>query len=146
MAIGGYKVSFEEDLSAALSADRRTADVPVKVNGKTYTIHYTALLGTEWAEETDKHPVRLNAAIDRHYGYNIRSLVLSLTKDRGRLSFEGETVEVSPEQWDLLFKALDGRGIGDLADALIRMHERPIEETIAALKKASGVVSKKKSR
>lgn len=150
-------MSFEDDLKAEREAPIKFTDVQVELNGTLHTFRFLQLSGPEWAAETDYHPARatlpdeqtpdrpLIPLVDQRYGYNIRSLCMSVAKKTGR-RVEGEKlVELTPQQWDDLYRAIPGSTKAAIDDAIWTLNEAEPTDRILSLKKASAAASAKSS-
>lgn len=103
------------------------------------TLRFTRMSGAEWAEITARCPVRLDAAIDRQYGYNMHAVCkLAAPMSGGRL--EGETVvplivDDKVNEWTDLFNAISGHEFGIIVDAIYELNEYAPAAHVAQLKK-----------
>jgi hypothetical protein len=129
-------MSFDDDLETALNAEPDWTTVDVTLGGKLHTFRFDRMVGTLWAAETDKHPVRPGVLMDMRYGYNLRTLTQVVAPITGR-RVERDTLEkLSDEQWAKLFKALPGAHLERIADALFKLNEYLPALEVEAAKKA----------
>lgn len=144
--------TFEEDLAAAQAPEDNHIDVLVLINSNPYLLRFRPMDGMEWAAETDLHPPRPNVAIDRAYGYNIRSLTKGAAPQSGVLVVDGEErkLRVDPpvqrkrgekapervDEWGALFKALSGHDFKRITDAIWSLNEYLPEKAVEAAGKA----------
>lgn len=135
----GVEMSFADDLKAALTTERDTADVPFTLNGNEYVLRFTQMDPWEWAEEADRHPARSNVQLDRSFGYNLRTLVRAVAPRCGVLLVDGEPVAV--EDWDNLFKAMSPSAVQRMCSAVFGLHEADaIDAVVKSAKKLRSTV------
>lgn len=140
-------MTFEDDLKAAREAPIEHTDVAYTLNGTLYTARFLQLSGMEWAAEADNHPARPGVLIDARYGYNLRSLCRAIAKKTGRRVDGDPTdenvklVELTPEQWDDLYRALPGSTVQSFDDAIWALNEAIPAREVEAAKKAFAATS-----
>lgn len=135
-------MSFEDDLKAAREAPIEYEDVPIELNGHLYTFRFLQLSGPEWAAESDLHPARPGVLLDTKVtGYNLRTLCMAVAKKTGR-RIEGNPddadvtlVELTPEEWDDLYRAIPGNAKVRIDDAIWSLNEARPQARVDALKK-----------
>lgn len=128
-------MSFEDDLKAEFEAEKPTHDIDVSLNGALYTLRFTQMDALTWAAATDMHPARPGVLLDMRYGYNLRPLSLLVAAKTGQRVDGEKLVDLTPDQWTNLFKALPGASVMRIGDALFDLNEIAPAEAIAALKK-----------
>jgi hypothetical protein len=102
------------------------------------TLRFTRLDGEKWSNITAAHPMRIDVALDRNYGYNFDAVSKSAAILSGvRLSDDGEE-ELTPEQWERLFKRLSGHDFRQIIDAVWTLNEYAPSQHIEALVKGFG--------
>lgn len=134
-------MSFDDDLDAQLSADKDTRDVDVVLNGKLVTFRFVQMDALEWAAATDMFPARPKVLLDMRYGYNLRGLTPLAAARSGKRVDGDKLVELTPEQWEKLFKALPGAHVMRIGDSLFDLNEYSPGEAVVALKKELADVS-----
>lgn len=138
-------MTFEDDLKAEFEAPKPTKDVDVKLNGKLYTFRFELMDSVEWASATDRAPARPGVLLDMRFGYNLRALVPLVAPMSGKRVDGDELVDLTPDQWRNLFKALPGASVMRIGDTLFDLNEYEPGEAVKELKKASAVEPKKNS-
>lgn len=108
------------------------------------TLRFTRLSGVEWAEITARCPMRLDAPIDRQYGYNMHSACkLAAPVSGGRLE-DGVVVplEVTDQvnEWQILFDTISGHEFSIIVDAIYELNEYEPAARITQLKKESATL------
>ena len=109
------------------------------------TLRFSRLSGPAWAEITARCPVRLDAAIDRRYGYNMHA-VCRLAAPMCGVRVEGEELvplEVVPasagvpavDEWADLFDTISGHEFGLIMDAVYELNEYEPAQRIAQMGK-----------
>ena len=109
------------------------------------TLRFTRMSGDEWAEITARCPVRLDAAIDRQYGYNVHG-VCKLAAPLCGVRVDGD--ELVPlvvsaaaqgvpavDEWADLFDTISGHEFGLIVDAIYELNEYEPASRVAQLKK-----------
>lgn len=134
-------MSFEDDIRAEFEAEKPYHDVSVKLNGNLHTFRFTQMDGLQWASATDMHPARPGVLLDMRFGYNLRPLSLLVAAQTGKRIDGDKFVDLTPDQWTNLFKALPGASVMRIGDALFELNEYGPGEAIEALKKASAAES-----
>lgn len=125
-------MTFSEDLAAAKAAPKDTREVSVVVNGKLATLRFEPLLGDAWAEITGRCPVRLDAPIDRNYGYNMHAVCKLAAPLSGALVGEDTLTD---EDWADLFAVLSGHELTLIIDAVYDLNEYSPAQRIGTIKK-----------
>jgi hypothetical protein len=106
---------------------------------------FERLPGDLWADITARNPMRVDAVIDREFGYNVDGATFSAClAERGghafawRLEDDGSTAKLTDEQWQaLLFGgALSGHDVGNIRDAVFNLNEWWPQQKLEAAKKA----------
>lgn len=99
------------------------------------TLKFTRIDGEVWARLTSAYPMRLDVALDRHYGYNYDAVTKAAALQSGvRLDDDGEH-ELTDEQWVRLFKLLSGHDVQAVRDAVWTLNEYEPSQHIEALVK-----------
>jgi hypothetical protein len=136
-------VGFLEDIAAAKAAPKETsAPVAVIVNGTLYELVFERADGDVWAECVSRHPVRVDAVIDRRYGYNFNAVVLEMAPRTGRLA---DGTAIPAEAWADLIPSLAGAEIAAVTDAIWALNEWNPAQEIEKAKKALKAGSRRKS-
>lgn len=99
------------------------------------TLRFTRLSGVEWAELTARCPVRLDAAIDRQYGYNMHAVCRLAAPLSGGILVEGEVNSLSDSEWVDLFETVSGFEFNRIVDAIYELNEYEPAMRVSALKK-----------
>lgn len=142
-------MGFSEDLEAAKTAERKTAEEDVLLNGNLYTVRFVQMDGLDWAAETDRHPARPGVLIDLRYGYNLRSLVKAVAPLTGTVLKDGEEVQlrvdpVDPknpsdpnrvDEWRDFLKAISGAAVLRLGSVIWALNQWDPDNAIDAAKK-----------
>lgn len=129
-------MSFEDDIKAEFEAPKPTADLTVKLNGNLHTFRFTRMPSDEWLQACDMFPARPGIQFDLRFGYNLRAL-MPVVAARTAKRVEGDTlVDLTPDQWTNMFKALAGGIVGKFGDVIFKLNEYDAMEEVAALKKA----------
>ena len=99
------------------------------------TLKFTRLDGQKWALLTSANPMRVDVALDRHYGYNYDNVTGLAARASGvRVDDDGEH-ELTPEQWDRLLRVLSGHDVQVIRDAVWTLNEYEPSQHIEALVK-----------
>lgn len=109
------------------------------------TLRFSRMPGDQWAEITARCPVRLDAAIDRQYGYNMHG-VCRLAAPLCGVRVDGDEelpLEVIPasagvpavNEWDDLFDTISGHEFGLIVDAIYELNEYEPAQRVAQMKK-----------
>lgn len=99
------------------------------------TLRFTRLSGDKWAEITARCPLRLDAPIDRQYGYNMHA-VCKLAAPLSGVRVDGaETEPLETAEWVDLFDITSGHEFGLIVDAIYELNEYEPAQRVAALKK-----------
>jgi hypothetical protein len=138
-------MTFEDDLKAEFEAPPSTEDVEVLLKGTVYKFRFTQMDGYEWASACDQAPPRITVALDRYFNYNIRTVTLIAAPLSGKRVDGDELVDLTPDQWRNLLKALPGESFQRISDALFKLNQIAPAEAVEEAKKASTVEPKKNS-
>ena len=99
------------------------------------TLKFTRLDGQKWALLTSANPMRVDVALDRHYGYNYDTVTGLAARASGvRVDDDGEH-PLTPEQWDRLMRVLSGHDVQVIRDAVWTLNEYEPSQHIEALVK-----------
>jgi hypothetical protein len=102
------------------------------------TLKFTRLEGQIWALLTSAFPMRIDVALDRHYGYDYDAVTEAAARRSGvRVDDDGEH-PLTDEQWQRLWKILSGHDVGQIRDAVWTLNEYEPEQHIDALVKDFG--------
>jgi hypothetical protein len=134
-------MSFEDDLKAEFEAEKPHRNVDVKLNDKLYTLRFTVMDGIEWTAAGDMFPPRPGVLLDTRYGYNLRPLTLFVASKTGQRVDGEKLTDLTPDQWSNLFKALPGKSVSRIGDALFDLNEYTPGAEVEALKKARAAES-----
>jgi hypothetical protein len=138
-------MSFVDDLRAEFEAPRAFVDVPVKLNKQLHTFRFFRMNPDEWLAACDMFPARIGIEMDMRFGYNLRGLTPVVAAQTGKRVEGDDLIDLTPDQWSNLFKALAGGVVGKIGDAIFHLNEiGPTEEIAdlqATLKKVLAVVS-----
>lgn len=145
-------MGFSEDLAAGKTKTAAHEDVDVLINGTAHTLRFHMADGLAWADAVDHAPLRMDVALDRVYGYNLRAAIRYIAPQTGRLIVDGEErkLRVDPidpgmtdeelaarvDEWDDLFGQLSGFDAQRITDAVWGLNERRPQLAIEAAKKA----------
>lgn len=132
-------LSFEE-LLAKREAEKvsgpESAEVQVVFGGELITLRFTEMPGVEWATITSKNPPRLDALVDRRYGYDVHAVCQDAAAISGvYVDDEGE-VRWTAEQWQQMLPELSGPDFGSVCDAIFSLNQWNPEKRTERLKKA----------
>ncbi len=118
--------------------DKASADLEAfddEVQKSLVTLKFTRLDGQKWALLTSANPMRVDVALDRHYGYNYDTVTGLAARESGvRLDDDGEH-PLTPEQWDRLLRVLSGHDVQVIRDAVWTLNEYEPSQHIEALVK-----------
>ena len=138
------KVSSDDQRLAAPSVtstertDAAAADLDAfddEVLKSLVTLKFTRLDGQKWALLTSANPMRVDVALDRHYGYNYDTVTGLAARASGvRVDDDGEH-PLTPEQWDRLLRVLSGHDVQVIRDAVWTLNEYEPSQHIEALVK-----------
>jgi hypothetical protein len=138
-------MSFDDDLEAAVLAEKDWADVEISLNGKYHVLRFFEMDALLWADQTDRFPARPRVLLDMRYGYNLRPLSMAVAPLTGKLVDGDKLVDLTEDQWRKLFKgALKGAPIMRIGDALFNLNEYLPGLEVEAAKKAFEVESAQK--
>lgn len=110
------------------------------------TLRFTRMSGVAWAEVTARCPVRLDAAIDRQYGYNMHA-VCALAAPLSGVRVDGDALVplvvskasegvLAVNEWADLFATISGHEFGLIVDAIYELNEYEPASRVASLVKA----------
>ncbi len=106
------------------------------------TLRFTQMPAMQYADVKAQCPVRLEADIDRYYGFNADKLaVISSPLCGVRLEQDGEDVSEVPltdDEWRDMFASISGHELGLIADAIFDMNEHGPARRVVDLKKGFG--------
>lgn len=111
--------------------DRKTADALI-------TLRFERLPGNEWALLTTAFPIRVDVALDRHYGYNYDAVSEAAARRSGVILTDDGQQAITGEQWDRMFRVLAGHDVEQIRDAVWTLNEYEPEQHVAALVKGFG--------
>lgn len=146
-------MSFKEDLAEAKAAPLPESDpIDVVIGKNLYTLQFVRAGGKLWAATTAMYPATSGSLVALRYGYDAHAVVQVIAEKTGTVRLNGEVVELlvekkTPEnptpvnEWSDLFGVLDGHSFSLVADAIWALNEWGPEQQVAALKKASLIVS-----
>lgn len=137
-------MSFEDEVNEAATAERPTKDVDVIVAGKLRTFRFTQLTGQEWGWLVAINPVRLEAPLDRQYGYNFHGVCQAAAKLNGVVVNGDDVEEVPAATWDKIWPQLSGHDYQVMGDAIWDLNEWAPGQAVAKAKKALTAESKAK--
>ena len=144
------------DVDRRLASDPETDPAVMKVQkkldaliaesqGALVTLRFTSLPGSQWADITARCPVRLDAPIDRQYGYDMQAASTFAAPLCGVRLEDGVEVPltVTPasegvaavDDWADLFITITGHEFIRIMDAIYELNEYAPAQRIAAAKK-----------
>lgn len=153
--------SIDDLLAKAKAKEPETLTVAVTVAGELVNLKFTALPGEKWAGITARAPMRVDAVIDRNYGYNMHAVVKAAAAavetekqgDEEVVTFrygvrvdDGEEQTLTDSQWDTLWSVLSGNEFSAVVDAIWGLNEWNPSQRVAEAKKASAPSSKRSRR
>jgi len=136
---------FDADLDSQLAAEPDTVTVDVLVNGKLRKLQFTEMDGLAWADLTDRCPPRIDAPLDKAYGFNIRLVVAHAAPTSGRMKSGEEWVELSEAQWTKLLRGQKGATIRTIGDALFQLNQWAPDQAVEPARTALAAESAKNS-
>lgn len=155
-ALDRARVSAENDQRLASDPNDDPAVVKVQKKldalitesaGALVTLRFTSLPGSQWADITARCPVRLDAPIDRQYGYNMQAASTFAAPLCGVRVEDGVEVPllVTPaasgvpavDEWADLFTTITGHEFIRIMDAIYELNEYAPAQRIAQAKKRS---------
>jgi len=108
-------------------------------------LRFSRMPGDEWAEITARCPVRIDAPVDRQYGYNMHAVCRLAAPLCGVRIEDGKEValEVVPasagvpavDEWADLFTTISGHEFGLVIDAIYELNEYEPAQRVAQMKK-----------
>lgn len=120
------------------AASRALEDFDGEVLKSLVTLKFTRLDGDRWAKLTSAHPMRIDVALDRHYGYDYDAVSEAAARASGvRIDDDGEH-SLTTEQWTRLLKVLAGHDVQAIRDAVWTLNEYEPEQHVQALVKGFG--------
>lgn len=109
------------------------------------TLRFSRMSGVDWAEVTARCPVRLDAAIDRQYGYNMHAVCALAAPLSGVRVEGGELVPLvvsaasagvpAVNEWADLLTTVSGFEFGLIVDAIYELNEYEPASRVASLVK-----------
>lgn len=153
-AVDKARASADNDQRLAAGPDPAVVKVQKKLDtlikesaGALVTLRFTSLPGSQWADITARCPVRLDAPIDRQYGYNMQAASTFAAPLCGVRVEDGAEVPltVTPaaegvaavDEWADLFTTITGHEFIRIMDAIYELNEYAPAQRIAAAKKGS---------
>lgn len=134
---------FGDSRPAAIQAE--IDEVRASAEGELVVLRFRKMSAGRWAEIVARAPQRVDAPIDRAYGYNVH-VVGQVAASTSGVRLDGDTEEpLSPEQWDRLFQLLSGHEFQKICNAIFDLNEYAPEQRILSAKKASRAGSGDKS-
>lgn len=131
------------ELAEQIAAVReRIAGVQAEAAESRAVLRFRRLPAEEWADIVSHCPARIDAMVDRMYGYNVHEASREAAPASGVLIERGEDgseveTPVTDEEWDELFGLLSGRDFGRLCDAIFGLNEHGPQQRLDAARKAS---------
>lgn len=119
------------------------------------TLRFTRMPGDQWADITSRNPMRLDAPVDAHYGYNMQGVVtMAAPKSGVRVEHSEDGTEVlvpliiAPggedippiNEWRDLFSVISGHEFQQIEEAIYRLNEYDPAARLNELKKASAAL------
>lgn len=139
-------MSFEDDIKAQLEKPKPTVDVSASVNGTAYTFRIERMDPAEWAIACAMCPARPGVTLDSQFGYDLQRLTPLVVAKTGK-RVDGDTlIDLDPDTWESLLKAISGGTFQKFSDAIFRLNEFDDEKQIDDLKKASEAIVELVSR
>jgi len=139
------------DLDAALDAAiaKRTAEpvtetVEVLVGDEVWFLRFEEMYSGTWADICASSPIRVDAPLDRNYGYNFTVATEKAAPLSGVRLVDGVVETLTSEQWSKLFAVLSGHDRSSVQDAVFKLNEFDPAQRLARAKKALRVASKQK--
>jgi len=140
--------SLNDLLEAAKAAPAPTSDpIDVVIGGELVTLQFSRADGKRWAAVCARNPMRIDTPIDRSYGYNFHAAAIEISAETGVRLVDGGPEKLTAEQWRAIFadNVLSGHDFERIVDAVWALNEWAPQQKVAALKKASLVVSEPNS-
>jgi hypothetical protein len=125
-AVDPEETDLQEKLDAVLE---ESADALV-------TLRFTRLPGNEWSDLTSRCPVRLDAPIDRQYGYNMQAVSTLAAPISGVRVEDDAEVSLEDSEWVDLFETISGHEFILVMDAIYELNEYEPAQRVSSLKKA----------
>lgn len=111
-----------------------------------HLIRVRRMPGAAWTELTSHHPVRVDVAIDRRFGYNLDAITkAALPLCSVRVDDDGEH-EITAEQWGQLFQVLSGSEFSALRDAVFALNEAEPAQRLDVLVKGFGAATRSETK
>lgn len=103
-------------------------------------LKFTRMDADKWTHLTRVYPIRVDVALDRHYGYNFDAVSKHAARLSGVRVDGGTETPLTEEQWDRLLskKILSGPDLARIVDAIWTLNEYNPNKDIEALVKGSG--------
>lgn len=99
------------------------------------TLRFERVSGADWAELTARCPVRIDAAIDRQYGYNMHAACKLAAPISGVIVDGDQTQTLTVEEWSDLFNTISGFEFSRIVDAIYELNEYEPAKRVNELKK-----------
>lgn len=132
------RLSQPVDTSRSQAALEAFEEHESQVQKALVTLKFGRLPGAEWALLTTAYPMRMDVALDRHYGYNYDAVSEKAAQKSGvRVDGDAET-PLTAEQWERLFKVLSGHDVQQIRDTVWTLNEYEPAQHLEALVKDSG--------
>lgn len=130
-------MSFAEDLAAAKNAaleTPETAEVPITVNGKLYTVRVKRVPGIGWDDIVARCPARAEAHF--RVGYDTGRATRIALEEHGVL-LDADGADVDEVNWGEILEVVSGVEIRAISAAWWGLNEQEPNNLVVALKKAS---------
>lgn len=127
--------------SSATKARQALAKLDAELRDRLLTIRVFALEGTEWAALKAKHKPRDGNAQDRAQGFNIEAVSRAALLRAGKRVVGDSLRDVTPGQWEKLFKKISGGDFETLIYATFGVNQLGSQAMTAALVKGSPATS-----
>lgn len=127
--------------SAATKAHAALAKLDAELRDRLLTIRVFALEGTEWAALKAKHKPRDGNVQDRNQGFNIEAVARAALLRAGKRVVGDTLKDVTPGQWEKLFKKISGGDFDTLIYATFGVNQLGSQAMTAALVKGSPATS-----
>lgn len=135
---GRLAVSSEPVTKRQDAVQREIDDIADEVDKSLITLRFTRLDAEKWTDLTSAFPIRLEVALDRHYGYNFDAVSVAAARLSGvRVDADGDH-QLTEEQWERLLKLISGHDRKLIRDAVWTLNEYQPAQLIEALVKGSG--------
>ena len=135
LRFGAEPVKVTDRTDAAAAALEAFDDEVLK---SLVTLRFTRMDGDKWALLTSAYPMRLDVALDRHYGYNYDAVSEMAARKSGTQVDDAGQHELTDEQWTRLLKLLSGHDVSAIRDAVWSLNEYEPSKHVEALVKGFG--------